>query len=130
MAGLKHLLKTVLSPYITGPILLSLLLLPERIRNITSPQFEQILFSPRFSFILKVLFSTTSLSKLNNYFSRLSANNFVVDKTWDWSKEIVLITGGSSGIGASIANKLAIRGIRVVNLDLTPPKESCRRQSL
>lgn len=125
MSDLKRLLKTLLSPHFTGPLLLGLILFPDRIRNIAPHQIRRVLFSTRFSSLLKVLFSIGSLSKLNTYFSHLAANNFTTDKTWDWSKEIVVVTGASSGIGAAIANNLANRGIKVVNLDLAPPKEPC-----
>ncbi|KAH8675084.1 hypothetical protein BGZ61DRAFT_508584 [Ilyonectria robusta] len=41
---------------------------------------------------------------------------------WDWSKEIVLVTGGSNGIGELVVGKLAGKGIKVVSVDLYPPK--------
>ncbi|KAJ5727657.1 hypothetical protein N7493_005477 [Penicillium malachiteum] len=40
----------------------------------------------------------------------------------DWRKEIVLITGGSTGIGELVARKLAKNSVKVVVLDLAPPK--------
>ncbi|OBT97350.2 hypothetical protein VE01_04358 [Pseudogymnoascus verrucosus] len=53
--------------------------------------------------------------------SRLILNNWTSDK-WDWRREVVLITGGCSGIGEQIARKFAERNIKVVVLDITPPK--------
>lgn len=41
---------------------------------------------------------------------------------WDWQKEIVLVTGGSSGLGELVARKLAKRSVKVVVVDLQPPK--------
>ncbi|TFY78514.1 hypothetical protein EWM64_g5498 [Hericium alpestre] len=38
----------------------------------------------------------------------------------DWGEQIVLITGGSSGIGELIANTLAVRNVNVVVLDVNP----------
>lgn len=47
-------------------------------------------------------------------------NNFTRAKPWNPNKELVLITGGSSGIGASVATRLAKEGSRVVVLDISP----------
>lgn len=55
--------------------------------------------------------------------SRGKANNFEVDDTWDWSKEIVVVTGGSSGIGAKIISRLERDNVKVINIDLNPPLE-------
>ncbi|KAH0839835.1 retinal short-chain dehydrogenase reductase [Lanmaoa asiatica] len=38
----------------------------------------------------------------------------------DWSEQIVLITGGSSGMGELLANTLAVRNVNVVVLDIKP----------
>ncbi|KZS97932.1 retinal short-chain dehydrogenase/reductase [Sistotremastrum niveocremeum HHB9708] len=38
----------------------------------------------------------------------------------DWGEQIVLITGGSSGVGALLANTLAVRNVTVVVLDVVP----------
>jgi NAD(P)-dependent dehydrogenase (short-subunit alcohol dehydrogenase family) len=38
----------------------------------------------------------------------------------DWSEQIVVITGGASGIGELLANTLAVRGVTVVVLDVNP----------
>ncbi|KAJ5115851.1 hypothetical protein N7456_000199 [Penicillium angulare] len=57
---------------------------------------------------------------LNELLSRNSANNWCTDSTYDWKKEIVLVTGGSSGIGASVVKRLVEDGVRVVVLDVAP----------
>ncbi|TFY72993.1 hypothetical protein EVG20_g39 [Dentipellis fragilis] len=38
----------------------------------------------------------------------------------DWGEQIVLITGGASGIGELVANTLAVRSVTVVVLDIKP----------
>lgn len=53
--------------------------------------------------------------------NRLALNNWTSDRTWDWNKEIVAITGGSSGIGADVVRKLSDKGIKVVSLDIQKP---------
>ncbi|KAF5138336.1 Dehydrogenase RED2 [Metarhizium anisopliae] len=59
---------------------------------------------------------------LNDQLNKQSANNWVVDSRWNWDDEIVVVTGGSSGIGASICQKLVARNprTRIVVLDYVP----------
>ncbi|KAK1255904.1 hypothetical protein MKX07_008163 [Trichoderma sp. CBMAI-0711] len=62
------------------------------------------------------------LLSLNEYLDRQFANNWVSDKTWNWNEEIVLVTGGSTGIGASICKQLLARNprTRIVVVDYAP----------
>jgi hypothetical protein len=48
---------------------------------------------------------------VNDWLNKWSANNWTANEPpdWDWSKEIVLITGASGGIGASMAQQLLAR---------------------
>lgn len=57
---------------------------------------------------------------INDFLSKWSRNNWTTDATWDWTKEIVVVTGGSSGIGASIVNRLADDGVSIVVVDIAP----------
>ncbi|EED14435.1 short-chain dehydrogenase, putative [Talaromyces stipitatus ATCC 10500] len=57
--------------------------------------------------------------RFNRYLSYRALNNGVVDN-FDWEKEIILITGGSNGIGAACVQKLASKGTQVVVLDILP----------
>lgn len=41
--------------------------------------------------------------------------------SWDWDKEIVVVTGGSSGIGKELVDGFSRRGVTVVSLDIKPP---------
>ncbi|KAI9890577.1 MAG: hypothetical protein M1814_003775 [Vezdaea aestivalis] len=58
---------------------------------------------------------------LNNYLSQNSLNNWQSD-SYVWSQELVVVTGGSDGIGACTSKLLASRGIKVVVLDVQPLK--------
>ena len=46
-------------------------------------------------------------------------DNWQADK-YDWSKEIVVVTGGSDGIGKALVLLLAERGVKTVVLDIRP----------
>lgn len=58
---------------------------------------------------------------MNNFLNQGAANNWTND-VYDWRKEIVVVTGGSDGIGAIIVKLLAERGIKIANLDIQEPK--------
>jgi NAD(P)-dependent dehydrogenase (short-subunit alcohol dehydrogenase family) len=59
---------------------------------------------------------------LNDQLNKQTANNWVVDSRWNWNDEIVVITGGSSGIGASVCRRLMARNprTRIVIVDYVP----------
>ncbi|EHK21928.1 uncharacterized protein TRIVIDRAFT_136631, partial [Trichoderma virens Gv29-8] len=59
---------------------------------------------------------------LNDYLNDGFANNWVRASDWDWNSEIVVITGGSSGIGEHVARQLLAKNIQttIVILDYVP----------
>ncbi|KAJ5963594.1 uncharacterized protein N7479_003470 [Penicillium vulpinum] len=57
--------------------------------------------------------------RINRRLNRRALNNGV-PATFDWNKEIVLVTGGSDGIGAATVKKLATRGTTIIVLDIRP----------
>ncbi|UKZ47640.1 hypothetical protein TrVGV298_001863 [Trichoderma virens] len=75
------------------------------------------------------------LLSLNDYLDKQFANNWVSDNTWNWDEEIVVVTGGSVGIGASICDQLLARNsrTRIVVIDYAPlgwqPKQEETRLS-
>lgn len=68
-----------------------------------------------------VLVALGFLFRLNTALTRRKLNNYLTDKTWNWETEIVVVTGGSSGIGARIVARLAQKRIKVAILDLNEP---------
>lgn len=68
---------------------------------------------------LKALLWLGSASHINCFLDSAVANNWVND-TYDWAKEIVVVTGGNDGIGVIVVKLLAERGIKVAVLDVQP----------
>ncbi|KAL4982561.1 hypothetical protein BDW68DRAFT_182421 [Aspergillus falconensis] len=76
-------------------------------------------FAP-YEMVVQITAAASVLLWLNDWLSAKSANNWVTDKSWDWKKEVAVVTGGSGGIGAGVAQRLAAMGARVVVLDIIP----------
>jgi len=68
---------------------------------------------------IKFLFYWGLFRTLSAHLDRGVLNNWKKDP-YDWNKEIVLITGGSGGIGGHVVKLLAEKGIKVVVLDVIP----------
>lgn len=58
---------------------------------------------------------------VNRALNRLSLDNWTKAKRWDNEYELVLITGGCSGIGKAIASRLAKKEVHVIVLDIQDP---------
>ncbi|CCC06185.1 hypothetical protein SMACR_00403 [Sordaria macrospora] len=68
---------------------------------------------------IKTLLILALIGAANRYLNRRVLNNGVSD-TYDWAREIVLITGGAGGIGGEMVKLFAEKGVRVVVLDIQP----------
>jgi hypothetical protein len=65
------------------------------------------------------------VKSFNSIVSGFVLNNWTSDK-WNWSREVVFITGGCSGIGQYVVDKLASRGIKVIVADIQEPQTKLR----
>ncbi|KAL9617671.1 MAG: hypothetical protein Q9160_007546 [Pyrenula sp. 1 TL-2023] len=68
---------------------------------------------------LRLFFILGLVRLVNNALSRRALNNALSDP-YDFKRELVLITGGSDGIGKEVTLLLASRDVRVVVLDVQP----------
>ncbi|RDW85148.1 hypothetical protein BP6252_02738 [Coleophoma cylindrospora] len=68
---------------------------------------------------IKKLFYFGLVRWASNYLDAGVLDNWTTD-TYDWNKEIVLITGGAGGIGGQVVKLLAEKKIKVVVLDVIP----------
>jgi len=89
--------------------------------NQYAPAAARLAKTPKVQAGFAALLALRLLPWINTWASQRAANNGITDKTWDWSKEIVVVTGGSSGIGANIVRQLEQRDIKVIILDRNPP---------
>lgn len=64
------------------------------------------------------------LRKFSRFMDEGVTNNWSNDQ-YNWRREIVVVTGGSDGIGALAVQLLAEKGIRVVVLDIQPLQYEC-----
>lgn len=68
---------------------------------------------------IKTLFYLAIIRVANSWYSDKVRNNWVTDN-YDWSKEIVLVTGGAGGIGGEMVKLFEEKGTTVVVLDIQP----------
>uniref|UniRef100_A0A8H7NGI7 Uncharacterized protein n=1 Tax=Bionectria ochroleuca TaxID=29856 RepID=A0A8H7NGI7_BIOOC len=59
-----------------------------------------------FGIVIPMLTALTLYLRITDFLNEKYHNNWASDSTWDWEKEIVVITGGSGGIGAHLAQQL------------------------
>lgn len=69
-----------------------------------------------------MLASVAVLRRVNAWINRRVLNNKTSDRYY-WNREVVVLTGGSSGIGKQTAILLGHRGIKVAILDINPPDD-------
>lgn len=69
---------------------------------------------------LKALLALGVLGTVGKWLDRKVMNNWQGNKTgdWDWNKEVVVVTGGSDGIGKIVVQLFAERGVKVAVLDI------------
>lgn len=109
-------------PAIPSILLLASLRESQRIKELLSQASRDAIELSVVNRALKVLIAIGVLYRLNNFLSRCALNNFTQDRSWDWRKETVVVTGGCSGIGELMVRKFAKNSIKVVALDINPPK--------
>ncbi|KAJ5921004.1 NAD(P)-binding protein [Penicillium verhagenii] len=69
-------------------------------------------------------------SRINSYLSRKALNHGPSTRTWDSKLEIVVVTGGSSGIGAAIVELLSDMGVKTIILDINEPQEKLKQNTI
>lgn len=123
--SMRSLLRLVFDPFVSGTIyyVLSRDSAPA-LQGLVSEQTKQSLLKyAKYVFILGVA------ARINRYLSRWAENRWKAgdDKgNWKWPNEIVVVTGGSNGIGALVSKMLSNRGVKVAVLDVQPLSEELK----
>lgn len=86
--------------------------------------------NPKVQIAAGVFLGLKSLQHWSAWYTKRKVNNHVRDPSWNWSREIVVVTGGSSGIGAVVVSRFAEKGIKVLILDRNPPHTKLCESSL
>lgn len=106
---LKLLRRTAFNPSLVLPLVL--------LSRYTKKGQDWSILHPTAARRLKQLLYFALVRRLSNWLSDKASNNWVNDK-YVWSREIVVITGGAAGIGATMVRCFAELGITVVVLDV------------
>ncbi|KAH9238744.1 hypothetical protein K456DRAFT_1860432 [Colletotrichum gloeosporioides 23] len=72
-------------------------------------------------YALAVLLGWTAVKKASRALGDAALNNYNHDK-YDWRRELVLVTGGSGDMGDMLVRKLAKNCVKVVSIDIVPPR--------
>ncbi|KAK1585397.1 short chain dehydrogenase [Colletotrichum navitas] len=115
----RWLRKSFLNPYLSVPFAAGVTMMSAR-NNGASGLLDLRLDTAQRVALLAALASF--VISTTQYLNKWSANNWTTDDTWDFDKEIIVVTGGSSGIGHSIIKHILARTPRatIVVVDLAP----------
>jgi len=117
-------------PRVTAPLLVAILYYPEKLRGFLPANLHPLITSPALIKTLKAFLTLGITRAANSKLSQLVYNNWKSPAKFVKSQELVLISGGCSGIGQLMAQDFAKFGVKVVVLDLNPPKEALRTSLL
>lgn len=129
-----------LSPLVSGSLLFAVTYAPDVVRDLVSnlssrlPGLQGLLPNLNFSTVdtvLRVLFAVSVVRRLNRALNTMAANSWRLAPTkgWDWPNEIAVVTGGSSGIGKLVVEKLVAQGLRVAVFDIRDLPKSMESNS-
>lgn len=79
------------------------------------------------AWVLKWALAGGLVLEINSLLNAWAENRWMLtsDKSsWQWNKELAVVTGGSHGIGAAVVNHLTSHGVRVAVLDIQPLSEA------
>ena len=117
-------------PRVTAPLLVALLYYPQKLQSILPTRLHPLIFSPKLVAALKFALGLSVIRAINSRLSTAVVNNWTSDAKFVKSQEVVLISGGCSGIGKVLAEGFAKHGVKVIVLDIAKPKTPLRQYYL
>jgi NADP-dependent 3-hydroxy acid dehydrogenase YdfG len=114
-------IKLLLQPLVTGALLAAAIRRPESVQPVLSRVLQSNLSIEALKVGLKWLVGLGTLHHASRYLDRKAYNNWTSDNLWDWTNELIVVTGGSSGMGEAMVRQFATRGIKVVIIDIQEP---------
>lgn len=108
---LKLIRRTALNPALLLPLVL--------LARLTKKGQDLSILHPTAARRLRILLYYALARRASAWLSDRVRNNWSDDR-YDWSREIVLVTGGAAGIGGSMVRFFEEKGVKVVVLDIQP----------
>lgn len=105
----------LLNPFVTGSLVWTLVRARPDIKARTG--YKALLK------ILKALLVCGTLKRINARLNSIALNHWRVrtDRSkWNWTEEVAVVTGGCSGFGLLVTERLVRRGVRVAIVDIAP----------
>ncbi|KAI1112117.1 NAD(P)-binding protein [Nemania sp. NC0429] len=133
----QSLSSVVLSPLLSGPLLFALTYAPDAVQRVFLNLERRVpgLRAPSnfnsSNAVLRVVFTLGILRILNRALNTIAANSWrlSIGKGWDWPNETAVVTGGSSGIGKLVVERLAALQLHVAVLDIQDMPKSMEDNS-
>lgn len=94
------------------------------------PSVQRALLNSYVQKALGVLVALRLVKGLNSYLSKRAQNNGQSISKWSPQKELVVVTGGCSGIGKQIMEDLSRMNVKTIILDLNEPNFSLRESPM
>lgn len=115
----------LLNSKVTASLLIALTYFPEKLRAVLPARLQPWIDSSVLTRILITSLLLNAILKANKKLSEFVANNWTTTK-FVKSQELVLVTGGASGLGELMAKEFSKKGVKVVIIDVNPPKAALR----
>lgn len=129
LGAVETVREIVWSPLLSGPLLVAVTAAPDAVRDAAASVAKRLslpyplvasLNIQHVKTTLSIFFALTLIRQLNRKLNVMASNSWrlLSSSGWNWPDEIAVVTGGSSGIGQNIVEKLVARGLRVAVLDV------------